>query len=233
MQPFDRPQQHRTEVAAAATAAETDPASLAAAPVLAPTRRRGRTLGSPASVAPGPGSPAAAASTSTPSTSAPSGGPPRGRGRAAAAPSRTLAGPTCDRCRREIPLPSIEGVRIGEPDDVAALLVPLIGGADREHCLALQLDTKHRVLATTTVSIGSLDHTFMTPLGIFRDALLANAAAVVLAHNHPSGDPEPSRDDERVTRRLVEAGRIMGVEVLDHLVVGGGTWVSLARRGIV
>ena len=147
--------------------------------------------------------------------------------------SRRLAAPSCDRCRREIPLPGVDGRKVGEPDDVASLVVPLIGGADREHCLALLLDTKHRVLTTTTVSIGSLDHTFMTPLGIFRDALLANAAAVVLAHNHPSGDPEPSRDDERVTRRLVEAGRLVGVEVLDHLVVGGGTWVSLARRGLV
>ena len=73
----------------------------------------------------------------------------------------------------------------------------------------------------------------MTPHGIFRDALIGNAAALILAHNHPSGDPEPSRDDERVTRRLAEAGRLLGVEVLDHLVVGGGSWVSLARRGLV
>jgi DNA repair protein RadC len=142
-------------------------------------------------------------------------------------------GPVCDRCRREVQLPRADAARLGDPDEVAALLVPLIGGADREHCLAVQLDTKHRVLSTVTVSIGSIDHTFMTPQGIFRDALLQNAAAVILAHNHPSGDPEPSRDDERVTRRLVEAGRLVGVEVLDHLVIGGGTWVSLARRGLV
>jgi DNA repair protein RadC len=139
----------------------------------------------------------------------------------------------CDRCRREITLPGIEGERLEDPEQVADHLVPLIGGADREHCLAVLLDTKHRVLRTSTVSIGSIDHTFMTPHGIFRDALLGNAAAVILAHNHPSGDPEPSRDDERVTRRLVEAGRLVGVEVLDHLVVGGGSWVSLARRGLV
>jgi DNA repair protein RadC len=139
----------------------------------------------------------------------------------------------CDRCRREVVLPSMEGERLGDPDRVADHLVPLIGAADREHCLAVLLDTKHRVLRTSTVSIGSIDHTFMTPQGIFRDALLGNAAAVILAHNHPSGDPEPSRDDERVTRRLVEAGRLMGVEVLDHLVIGGGSWVSLARRGLV
>ena len=139
----------------------------------------------------------------------------------------------CDRCRREVVLPSTEGVRLGDPEEVASTVVPLIGGADREHCLSVLLDTKHRILRTLTVSIGSIDHTFMTPHGIFRDALLHSAAAVILAHNHPSGDPEPSRDDERVTRRLVESGRLLGVEVLDHLVVGGSAWVSLARRGAV
>jgi DNA repair protein RadC len=99
--------------------------------------------------------------------------------------------------------------------------------------VAVMLDTKHRALEAVLVSVGSIDHTFMSPREIMRDALLANAAATVLAHNHPSGDPEPSRDDERVTRRLVDAGRLVGVEVLDHLVIGGGGWVSLARRGLV
>jgi len=157
----------------------------------------------------------------------------RPAGRPEQAPSAARRGPVCDRCRREVALPGMDGQRLGDPEQVAEAIVPLIGGADREHCLAVLLDTKHRMLRAATVSIGSLDHTFMTPHGIFRDALLANAAAVILAHNHPSGDPEPSRDDERVTRRLVEAGRLVGVEVLDHLVVGGGTWVSLARRGMV
>ncbi len=155
------------------------------------------------------------------------------RGRYPREASDARRGPVCDRCRRQVRLPLADGERLGDPDEVAAHLVPLIGGADREHCLVVQLDTKHRVLRTVTVSIGSIDHTFMTPHGIFRDALLENAAAVILAHNHPSGDPEPSRDDERVTRRLVEAGRLVGVEVLDHLVIGGGRWVSLARRGLV
>jgi DNA repair protein RadC len=146
---------------------------------------------------------------------------------------RSVPSPVCDRCRREVAFPTLDGVRLSDPDEVAGFLVPLIGGADREHCLAVELDTKHRVLRVATVSIGSIDHTFMTPHGIFREAVMGNAAAVILAHNHPSGDPEPSRDDERVTRRLVEAGRLLGVEVLDHLVVGGGSWVSLARRGLV
>ena len=119
------------------------------------------------------------------------------------------------------------------PESAAALLVPSFVGADRERCLAALVDTKHRLLRVVVVSVGSLDHTFMAPREVFRDALLANAAAMVLAHNHPSGDPEPSRDDELVTRRLVRDGELVGVEVLDHLVVAGGRWISLARRGVV
>ncbi len=119
------------------------------------------------------------------------------------------------------------------PEEAAAVLVKEIGAADRERCVAALLDTKHRLLEVATVSVGSLDHTFMAPREVFRDALLANAGAIVLAHNHPSGDPEPSRDDEQVTRRLVRAGELVGVEVLDHLVIGDRRWVSLARRGLV
>ena len=91
----------------------------------------------------------------------------------------------CDRCRREVVLPSTEGVRLGDPEEVASTVVPLIGGADREHCLSVLLDTKHRILRTLTVSTGSIHHTFMTPHGILPDALLHNAAPVIPSHNHP------------------------------------------------
>ncbi|HEX2027948.1 MAG TPA: DNA repair protein RadC, partial [Nitriliruptorales bacterium] len=123
--------------------------------------------------------------------------------------------------------------QVTSPEAAADLLVPMLEGLDREHCLTLNLDTKHRLIATTTVSIGSIDHTFMSPREIYRDALLHRAAAIVVAHNHPSGDPEPSRDDELVTRRLGQAGELVGVEVLDHLVVGHQRWVSLSRRGLL
>jgi DNA repair protein RadC len=122
---------------------------------------------------------------------------------------------------------------ITSPDAAADLALPLLAGADRERCVVLLLDTKHRLLDRATVSVGSVDHTFMAPRELYRDALLANATAVVVAHNHPSGDPEPSRDDELVTRRLVSAGEVVGVELLDHLVVAGDRWVSLARRGVL
>jgi DNA repair protein RadC len=121
--------------------------------------------------------------------------------------------------------------QITSPEEAAELLMPLLQGLDREHCVTLNLDVKHRVIATTTVSVGSVDHTFMGPREVFRDALLHGAGAIVIAHNHPSGDAEPSRDDERITRRLGQAGDILGVEVLDHLVIGHERWISLARRG--
>lgn len=126
-----------------------------------------------------------------------------------------------------------ERAAVTSPDAAAELLAPLLRGADRERCVAALLDTKHRLLDTVTVSVGSIDHTFMSPREVLRDALLANAAALVLAHNHPSGDPEPSRDDELITRRLVRAAEVVGIDLLDHLVVGGSRWVSLARRGMV
>lgn len=126
-----------------------------------------------------------------------------------------------------------EQEQVSDPDTAGALFCRVLGDADREHALALHLDTKHRPLALRLVSVGSIDHTFLAPREIYRSALLDNAAAVIICHNHPSGDPEPSRDDERVTRRIAEAGRVVGVELLDALVIGGGSWVSMARRGLL
>ena len=123
--------------------------------------------------------------------------------------------------------------QVTSPEAGVEVLAPLFFGLDREQCVALLLDTKHRLLTTATVSIGSVDHTFMGAREIYRDALLANASALVVAHNHPSGDPEPSSDDEAVTRHLARAGKMIGVELLDHLVFGGERWVSLARRGVL
>ena len=124
-------------------------------------------------------------------------------------------------------------LEVTSPEAAAEILMPLMQGLDREHCVTLNLDTKHRLLAATTVSIGSIDHTFMSPREVFRDALLRDAAAIIIAHNHPSGDATPSRDDEAVTRRLGRAGDMIGVDVLDHLVIGHQRWTSLARRGVL
>lgn len=139
----------------------------------------------------------------------------------------------CPGCERGwfAPADVVERPEVTSPEAAAEILVPRLSGRDRERCVAALLDTKHRLLEVVTVSVGSVDHTFMSPREVFRDALLANASALVLAHNHPSGDPEPSRDDQQLTRRLSRAGELVGVDLLDHLVVGGDRWVSLARRG--
>lgn len=101
---------------------------------------------------------------------------------------------------------------------------------DREHCVMLALDTKHRLIERITISVGSLDHTFMNPREIFRDALAVNAAAIIVAHNHPSGDPEPSVDDHVATRRVARAGETIGIDVLDHLIISSRGFVSMAQR---
>jgi DNA repair protein RadC len=147
----------------------------------------------------------------------------------------TLDCPTCsvDPLRAFAPGPPALRAQVGSPEDAAALVVPLLTGLDREHCLLVTLDTKHRLVGVGTVSVGTADHTFMAPREVYRDALLAGASAVFLAHNHPSGDPSPSTDDRQVTRRLAQAGAVLGVELLDHLVVGGPDWVSLARLGVL
>jgi len=141
--------------------------------------------------------------------------------------------PTCDGelLRLFRPGSSNERQQIFNPEDAADVLVPMLSGLDREHCVLLSLDTRHRLLTVSTVSIGSANHTFMSPREVFRDALRVGASAVMLGHNHPSGDPEPSRDDELVTQRLENAGDMLGIHVLDHIVVGDeGRWESLARR---
>lgn len=137
----------------------------------------------------------------------------------------------CAQCDRIAHQRDADPVLVDSPEAAADLLLPAFVNADRERCVAAYVDTKHRVLSVVTISIGSIDHTFMSPREVFRDALLTNAAAVVLAHNHPSGDPEPSSDDMAVSRRLARSGSMIGVEVLDHLVIGDHRWVSLARRG--
>jgi DNA repair protein RadC len=120
------------------------------------------------------------------------------------------------------------------PENLAELVTPHLADRDREHCLLVALDTKHRLLEVRTVSIGSVDHTFMEPREIFRDALLAGAAAVAVAHNHPSGDPAPSPEDRAVTRRIVRAGGTLGVPLVDHLIVGAvGRWRSMGRMGLL
>lgn len=106
------------------------------------------------------------------------------------------------------------------PKDVARLLSELIGDADRENFVAVYLDTKHRVSHVQTVSVGHLSASLVHPREVFKGALLANAQALIVGHNHPSGDVTPSIEDRKVFDRLAEVGRLMGIELLDSIVVG-------------
>lgn len=146
---------------------------------------------------------------------------------------RAGRGSDIEALRRFRPGPPNTRRQVSCPEDAVEVVRPLLEGRDRERCVVASLDTKHRLIAVDLVSVGTADHTFMAPREVFRDALLRAASAVVVAHNHPSGDPTPSADDRRVTERLVESGRVLGVDVLDHLVVGDPEWTSMARRGAV
>ena len=114
---------------------------------------------------------------------------------------------------------------------VAHLLQAVLAGVDREHCLVLLLDRKNRLIGLNTVSIGSLTASVVHPREVFKPAILANAAAVIVAHNHPSGDPHPSQEDKLLTRKLVLAGEALSIQVLDHLVLGHGRSYSFKDAG--
>jgi DNA repair protein RadC len=95
------------------------------------------------------------------------------------------------------------------------------------------LNTKHHVLAVHTVSIGSLSASIVHPREVFREAMYHAAAAIVLIHNHPSGDPSPSKEDICVTRKLIQTGAIMDIPVLDHIIIGDNKYISLKEKGMI
>ncbi len=122
-------------------------------------------------------------------------------------------------------------VQLRSPREVAAYLLPIYGGRPTEQFGLVMLDAKHRVLRTTVVSVGALDGTVVHPRDVFREAMATGAVAIVVFHNHPSGDPAPSEDDVALTHRLVEAGELIGIEVLDHVVLGDGQFCSMREQG--
>ena len=121
---------------------------------------------------------------------------------------------------------------VKKPEDVAAVVRGRLKGKKKEHFLALMLDSRNQLIKTSEVSIGSLDTSIVHPREVFREAVSASAASVVFAHNHPSGDPQASEDDIILTKRLAEAGEIMGIDVLDHIIVGEKSFLSLKREGL-
>lgn len=121
---------------------------------------------------------------------------------------------------------------INSPHDALELIEPFLQDQDRECFLVVCLDTKNNPTTISVVSIGTLNSSLVHPREVYKVAILANANSVILGHNHPSGDPTPSKEDKEVTNRLIEAGKVLGIEVLDHVVVGDNhRYISLKERG--
>ena len=130
-----------------------------------------------------------------------------------------------------------EGSRASEhnairtPEDVFAIMSPEYENAVVETAQMLALDTKNKVIGIFSLSIGSLNASIIHPRDVFQRAILSNAASVILVHNHPSGDPTPSPEDMELTRKLVEAGKMLDITVLDHVIVGEGAYISMKEHG--
>jgi len=123
-------------------------------------------------------------------------------------------------------------VDLSNPRAVFEHLAPLMSDLDHEEFCVVLLNAKNHVLEIATISQGTLTASLVHPREIFRPAIRRSAHAVILAHNHPSGDPTPSREDREVTQRLIESGKLLGIEVLDHLVIGRGRYTSFRERGL-
>lgn len=123
--------------------------------------------------------------------------------------------------------------QISDQNKAAEILRQYIGDVDREHLVVMTLDTKNRINTITTVSIGTLNAAIATPREVFKTAILSNAAGIVVGHNHPSGDPTPSAEDIEFTERLASVGEIMGIEILDHIIIGDTSFRSLKELGVI
>lgn len=122
-------------------------------------------------------------------------------------------------------------VQLSRPRAAADIVQMLLDGVDREHFLVLMLNTQHVFIGVNTVSVGGLEAVIVDPRQVFKPALLANAASIILAHNHPSGNPKPSTEDIDTTLRLVEAGKLLNLQVLDHIITGEDCYVSMKNEG--
>ena len=135
--------------------------------------------------------------------------------------------------RRVEAAPPETRVQVRSPADVAAAYGPRLRDLPREVFVVVLLNTANVILGDHTVSEGGLAASIVEPRAVFQKAILENAAAIICLHNHPSGNPEPSREDVQITKQLVEAGKLMGVPVHDHLIIAGRGYTSLAERGLM
>ncbi|KAA0808411.1 DNA repair protein RadC [Bacillus licheniformis] len=122
---------------------------------------------------------------------------------------------------------------VRSPEDGYQLMKLFLADKDREHFIVAPLNTKNQPVSINVCHIGSLNASIVHPREVMKSAILSNAASIIVGHNHPSGLPEPSKEDIEVTRRLAEAGKIIGIDVLDHIIVGDESFISLKEKGYI
>jgi len=127
----------------------------------------------------------------------------------------------------------VNNYRIKGPEDVSNLLMEEMRALKQEHFNILLLNTKNEVMSVENISIGSLNASIVHPREVFLRAIKRSSSSIILAHNHPSGDPEPSKEDILITKRLLEAGKIIGIQVLDHVIMGDNNYCSLKERQLM
>ena len=127
----------------------------------------------------------------------------------------------------------VNNYRIKSPMDVSSLLMEELRYKKKEYFNILLLNTKHELISIENISIGSLNASIVHPREVFQRAIKRSSSAIILVHNHPSGDPSPSNEDIKITKRLQEAGNIVGIEVLDHIIIGDGNYCSLKEKGLL
>jgi DNA repair protein RadC len=135
--------------------------------------------------------------------------------------------------RREELEPELKNFDIKDPENVVKVIRASIKDKAKEHFKLIILNPRNKIIGISTISIGTLNASLVHPREVFKDAITHTAASVVLAHNHPSGDPEPSEDDLKITKKLVDSGKILGIEVLDHIVIGKNNFCSFKERGLI
>jgi len=136
-------------------------------------------------------------------------------------------------CKRIKSYKSGNDYKIVSPKDAADLLMEEMRYLKKEYLKVILLNTKNVVLTIKDVSVGSLNSSIVHPREVFTYAVRDSSSSIIICHNHPSGDPSPSEEDINITRRLSESGRILGIELLDHIIIGDGTFVSLKEKGII
>lgn len=124
-------------------------------------------------------------------------------------------------------------LKVTSPSDVANILMVDMIHLKKEHFKIIMLDTKNQIIGIENISIGSLNSSIVHPREVYKEAISKSSASIILVHNHPSGDPTPSKEDIAITRRLYDCGEILGIKVLDHIIIGNNKYVSLKEKDII